>query len=82
MSDSSPVVSLGEIRETRAMDRRGTRDARLREARGVMGRWKRKERNDWKISSRKVARLIEKLREVIFVNFFGVNLFILENWPT
>ena len=43
ISDLFPVVSLGKTRETRAGDRRETRDARLRAARGVMG----KLRDDW-----------------------------------
>ena len=44
-----------------------------------MERWKRKGRDDWNILSRKVARIVEKLREVIFVIFFGVNLFVMDN---
>ena len=44
---SSRVVSLGKAWKRRAEDRRGTRDARLRKVREVMGRWKRKGRDDW-----------------------------------
>ena len=40
-ADSSPIVSLDKTREMSAGDRRGTRDARPREARGVMGKWTR-----------------------------------------